>query len=133
MKKLTDQELDSVFKNAVEGYEPAFDPAAWDAMNAKLDQPRPALWKRWIPYALLGLVIFSTGVWVGIYMNEKPTLNQVPARAPTFAMFESRQIGRRYADGIRHVLQSHTALGAPIAHAVTEGSHQASLIRRTLT
>ena len=41
MKKLTDQELDSVFKNAAEGYEPAFDQAAWETMKAKLDKPNP--------------------------------------------------------------------------------------------
>ena len=59
MKKLTDQELDSVFKNAAEGYEPAFDSAAWDAMNAKLDQPKPTIWKAWMPFALLGLLFFQ--------------------------------------------------------------------------
>lgn len=71
MKKLTDQELDSVFKHAAEGYQPAFDATAWEAMNAKLDQPKAAsLWKRWMPFALIGLGIFSTGVWVGIRFNE---------------------------------------------------------------
>ncbi len=92
MKKLTDQELDSVFKNAAEGYEPAFDPADWDAMNAKLDQPRPTLWKRWMPFALLGLVIFSTGVLVGIYMSEKPTLNQLPTEPQEQKIIEEKNI-----------------------------------------
>jgi Outer membrane protein beta-barrel domain len=77
MKKLTDQELDSVFKNAVEGYEPAFDAAAWDTMNAKLDQPRPTLWKRWMSYTLVGLIIFSTGVWVGTYLNKSSSGAQI--------------------------------------------------------
>lgn len=76
MKKLTDQELDSIFKNAAEGFEPSFDSAAWDAMNAKLDQPIPSIWKRWIPFAFLGLIIFSTGVWVGIYLNQNRSQNQ---------------------------------------------------------
>jgi len=74
MKKLTDQELDSVFKHAAEGFQPAFDAAAWEAMNAKLDQPKaPALWKRWMPFALIGLGIFSAGIWVGIHFNEDPS------------------------------------------------------------
>jgi Outer membrane protein beta-barrel domain len=72
MKKLTDQELDSVFKNAAEGYEPAFDSAAWDVMNARLNQPKVSIWKRWMTFTLVGLIIFSSGVWVGTYKNEEP-------------------------------------------------------------
>jgi len=75
MKKLTDQELDSLFKNAAEGYKPAFDQAAWEAMDAKLDQPKPTFWKRWMPFAFLGLMIFSAGVWVGTYLNQTDTLS----------------------------------------------------------
>jgi Outer membrane protein beta-barrel domain len=76
MKRLTDQELDSIFKNAADGYEPAFDSAAWDAMNAKLDQPKPTIWKRWMTFMLLGAVIFSTGVWVGTRISEKRLLTE---------------------------------------------------------
>ena len=68
MKKLTDQEIDSAFKDAAEGYEPPFDMAAWKAMNAKLNQPAKAsflLRHRWILISLIGLVIFSGGVWLG--------------------------------------------------------------------
>jgi hypothetical protein len=71
MKKLTDQELDSVFKNAAEGYQPAFDQVAWEAMNARLDKPKPTFWKRWMPFAFVGLLIFSAGIWVGTYVNDK--------------------------------------------------------------
>ncbi len=76
MKKLTDQELDSIFKNADEGFEPSFDSAAWDAMNAKLDQPKPTTWKAWMPFVLLGVVIFSTGVWVGTHFNENRSVSE---------------------------------------------------------
>jgi hypothetical protein len=76
MKKLTDQELDSIFKNAAEGFESSFDSAAWDAMNAKLDQPQPTIWKKWMPFVLLGVVIFSTGVWVGTRLNENRQLTE---------------------------------------------------------
>ncbi len=80
MKKLTDQELDSVFKNAAEGYQPAFDQVAWEAMNARLDKPKPSIWKRWMPLAFVGLLIFSAGIWVGIYVNET-TSTKVPTES----------------------------------------------------
>lgn len=70
MKKLTDQELDSLFKAASEGYHPEFDAAAWEAMTEKLNQPKSWTWKRWIPFSLAGLIIFSTGIWVGIKLNQ---------------------------------------------------------------
>lgn len=70
MKKLTDQELDSLFKAASEGYQPAFDAAGWEAMANKLDQPKPSIWKKWMPYALVGLIIFSSGVWIGTTLNQ---------------------------------------------------------------
>ncbi len=70
MKKLTDQELDSLFKAASEGYQPAFDAAEWESMANKLAQPKPSLLKKWMPYALVGLIIFSSGVWIGTTLNQ---------------------------------------------------------------
>jgi len=70
MKKLTDQELDSLFKTASEGYQPAFDAVGWEAMANKLNQPKPSAWKKWMPYALVGLIIFSSGVWIGTILNR---------------------------------------------------------------
>jgi opacity protein-like surface antigen len=70
MKKLTDQELDSLFKAASEGYQPAFDATGWEAMANKLAQPKPSLWKKWMPYVLVGLIIFSSGVWIGTTLNQ---------------------------------------------------------------
>ncbi|HRG09419.1 MAG TPA: hypothetical protein PLJ08_12665, partial [Cyclobacteriaceae bacterium] len=71
MEKLTDEDLDSVFKNAAEGITPPFDPAAWDAMAQKMNAPRPApLWRRWAPILVLGTTIFITGVWVGRTSTE---------------------------------------------------------------
>ncbi len=91
MKKLTDQELDSVFKNAAEGYQPAFDQAAWEAMNARLDEPKPTLWKRWMPIAFLGLLIFSTGVWVGTYVNDR-TSTKVSAESADQELIQEDKI-----------------------------------------
>jgi opacity protein-like surface antigen len=76
MKKLTDQELDSLFKAASEGYQPAFDAASWEAMADKLNQPKPSVWKKWMPYTLVGLIIFSSGVWIGTFLNNDQTENK---------------------------------------------------------
>lgn len=66
MEKLTDEELDSVFKNAAEVNSPPYDAAAWDTLSQKLDAPRPVpFWKKWSPFILAGAVLFLTGVWVG--------------------------------------------------------------------
>ncbi len=81
MKKLTDQELDSLFKTASEGYQPAFDAAGWEAMANKLNQPRPSAWKKWMPYALVGLIIFSSGVWIGTTLNTDQTENKAEVSA----------------------------------------------------
>jgi len=71
MKKPTDQELDAMFKSAAEGFEPAFDATAWEAMNEKLDQPKVVPVMRWIYISILGLIIFSSGVWVGYQLTKK--------------------------------------------------------------
>ncbi|MCE7864672.1 MAG: PorT family protein [Bacteroidetes bacterium CHB5] len=66
MKKLTDEELDLIFKNAAEGNTPPYDAAAWDALAQKLDAPPPVpFWKKWLPFILVGTVVFLTGIWVG--------------------------------------------------------------------
>ncbi len=80
MEKLTDEELDSVFKNAAEASTPPFDPAAWDAMNQKLNAPRTLpVWRRWAPILLLVTAVFFTGVWVGKTSNEDGGQVESPA------------------------------------------------------
>lgn len=81
MKKLTDQELDSLFKAASEGYQPAFDAAGWEAMADRLNQPKPSVWKKWMPYTLVGLIFFSSGVWIGTFLNNDQTENKVEVSA----------------------------------------------------
>jgi hypothetical protein len=71
MKKLTDQELDVIFKSAAEGHQPAFDPSAWEAMANQLDQPVKKIgWKKWMTYLLLSSVIFLVGIWVGANLTD---------------------------------------------------------------
>jgi hypothetical protein len=83
MGKLTDEELDSVFKNAAEGNEPPFDPTAWDAMAQKLNAPRPApMWRKWTPLLLLGTTIFLTGVWLGKTSSESGSVELIESKIP---------------------------------------------------
>jgi hypothetical protein len=71
MKKLTDQELDAIFKSAAEGHQPAFDPSAWEAMANQLDQPVKKIgWNKWMTYLLLSSVIFLVGIWVGANLTD---------------------------------------------------------------
>jgi hypothetical protein len=100
MKKLTDQELDSVFKNASEGYEPPFDQAAWEAMKVKLDQPKPTMWKGWMPFAFSGLMIFSAGVWVGTYLtvNEEASWVQVPSESKDKLTQQEKMVTQKNPD-----------------------------------
>ncbi len=74
MKKLTDQEIDSIFKDAAEGYTPPFEMTAWEAMNAKLNQAGKASFLvryRWILISMIGLMIFSGGVWLGTNIGKE--------------------------------------------------------------
>ncbi len=70
MKKPTDEELDRLFKSAADEYQPKFDPSAWESMQQKLDLPGSSFWKRWMTYTLVGLSLFSAGVWVGNKLDE---------------------------------------------------------------
>jgi hypothetical protein len=72
MEKLTDQELDALFKAAAEGINPEYEVAAWEGMNAKLDAAAksPFTINRWIPLAIIGLIIFSSGVWLGYRLSS---------------------------------------------------------------
>jgi len=78
MEKLTDEELDSVFKNAAEGNAPPYDAAAWDAMTQKLDAPRTIpVWKKWTPFILIGTLLFISGVWVGRISSKEEQVRLV--------------------------------------------------------
>jgi hypothetical protein len=82
MEKLTDKELDSVFKNAAESNVPAFDATAWEAIAKKLDAPRPVpVWRKWIPLLVLGTSVFLMGVWVGRNTNNSDTLIPIESDA----------------------------------------------------
>ncbi len=72
MEKLTDQELDSIFKSAADGIKPEYDVAAWEGMNERLNASAkaPSIINRWLPLSFLGLVIFSSGIWIGYTLSN---------------------------------------------------------------
>lgn len=70
MKKLTDEELDSLFQKAADGLSPSYDPNAWVGMSAKLSSSSTSIFKRWFPLTISGLLIFSGGVWVGSQLTR---------------------------------------------------------------
>jgi hypothetical protein len=72
MEKLTDQELDSIFKTAAEGIKPEYDAAAWQGMNERLDvkAKSSSIISRWLPLSFLGLIIFSSGIWIGYELKS---------------------------------------------------------------
>lgn len=71
MKKLTDKEIDSIFKAAAEEFQPPFDKTSWEAMATRLDQPptrKP--WGKWILYSISIVAIFSSGIWIGFEIDK---------------------------------------------------------------
>lgn len=63
-----DERLDSLFRQAAAGYEPAFDPEAWKAMEQKLDGPsdRPgSIWKNRLLEGLVVLGLLGGLGWFG--------------------------------------------------------------------
>lgn len=74
MKKLTDEEIDSLFKEAAANYEPAYHPSEWEAMNKKLEG-KPFRMPMWVIIAGIGSIVFLAGIGVGVWMNDQPTVN----------------------------------------------------------
>ncbi|MBL7872691.1 MAG: hypothetical protein JNM78_13830 [Cyclobacteriaceae bacterium] len=72
MEKQTDQELDSLFKAAAEGIKPEYEVAAWEGMTERLDavSKSPTVFNKWILLSLLGIIIFTGGVWMGYTLNN---------------------------------------------------------------
>lgn len=77
MKKLTDEEIDSLFKEAAANYEPAYHPSEWEVMNKKLEG-KPFRIPTWIFIMGIGSLVFLSGIGVGIWMNNQPTVNTQP-------------------------------------------------------
>jgi opacity protein-like surface antigen len=121
MEKLTDQELDSLFKAAAEGIKPEYEVAAWEGMNERLNASAkpPLISNKWLPLSLLGLIIFSGGVWLGYTLsnssmpNVKEKADQILTESKTVSIdnqslskkAESRK-EERETDDVNQILNS---------------------------
>jgi hypothetical protein len=72
MEKLTDQELDALFKSAAEGINPEYEVAEWEGMNERLNAvaKSPSIFNKWILLSLIGVIIFSGGIWIGYTLSN---------------------------------------------------------------
>jgi hypothetical protein len=72
MKKLTDEEIDSLFKEAAEGYEPPYHPSDWEVMNKKLEGADFRM-PQWAILSIIGSIVFMAGIGVGVWMDNQKT------------------------------------------------------------
>ncbi len=72
MKKLTDEEIDSLFKEAAEGYEPPYHPSDWEVMNKKLEGAAFRM-PQWAIISIIGSIVFIAGIGVGVWMDNQET------------------------------------------------------------
>ncbi|WP_144051857.1 hypothetical protein [Fibrisoma limi] len=86
MQELTDDQLDGLFRKSAEEFEPTFDPAAWQAMQSKLDAHdgttgQTAFLGKLLRWGLPGLLLILSGVtWYALEnVPSKPTAGSVAA------------------------------------------------------
>ena len=72
MNNMSDEELDKLFRKSAESYEPPYDPAAWEAMERKLDAPETGKpWWNRLLYPLLILLLIGTSVAI-VRLAQEP-------------------------------------------------------------
>ncbi|MCE2997284.1 MAG: outer membrane beta-barrel protein [Cyclobacteriaceae bacterium] len=125
MKKLTDEEIDSLFKEAAANYEPAYHPSDWEVMNKKLEG-KPFRIPMWVIIAGIGSIVFLAGIGVGVWMNDQPTLNsQLPNEEHSSLIVKSDTVSsqQKYDQ-----VQSNTPIAAqPSDHQVVSSSNEQPL------
>src|SRR5215217_5236499 len=77
---MPEEELDDLFRKSASEFHPEFDPAAWQAMEKKLDanQPKPGFWHRasWLTALLL---VIGMGFWISmLWLQHKETEEVLP-------------------------------------------------------
>ncbi|MGV3503149.1 MAG: hypothetical protein ACO1O1_05540 [Adhaeribacter sp.] len=83
---MPEEELDDLFRKSASEFRPEYDPAAWQAMEEKLDayRPYPGFWQRFIWLSSL-LLIMGLGFGVSLLLQDqqrRQAASQVTAPAP---------------------------------------------------
>ncbi|QNF31984.1 hypothetical protein HUW51_04300 [Adhaeribacter swui] len=78
-----EEELDHMFRQAADSFEPEFDPEAWREMEQKLDaaNQRPAVLGTWTKRMLLALLLLVSGVTVYYFTTREPASTSMPMNA----------------------------------------------------
>ncbi|MFD2571346.1 hypothetical protein ACFSUS_11925 [Spirosoma soli] len=78
MQELTDDQLDGLFRKSAEEFDPSFDPAAWQAMQSRLDKHdqtspgQPSIWKNLLRWGLpVALLLVLLGSWYAYDAYER--------------------------------------------------------------
>jgi len=100
MKKLTDEEIDSLFKEAAANYEPAYHPSEWEVMNKKLEG-KPFRVPMWVIIAGIGSLFFLSGIGVGVWMNSQPPVNaQLPNEEHSLLTVKSDTVSSKHKNDL---------------------------------
>ena len=79
MQNLSDNDLDKHFQEAAEKFRPPYDPAAWQAMQKRLDKPDAGTWagfQRGLPFLLIFLAGSVTGILTWSYYSTSNDRNE---------------------------------------------------------
>lgn len=84
VNKMSDEELDNLFRRSAENLEPPFDPEAWKAMDQKLDQAMVRLpwYRRHWPLLLIFLLLVPFSISQVIDENSTPAKDEIAAVVP---------------------------------------------------
>ena len=83
---MIDKQIETIFKQALEGHELPYDASAWDSLNNKLNQNslvgRPKTW-RWILGSIGVLIICSLAIWkVAPNTSKKEIAKEIKQTSP---------------------------------------------------
>lgn len=119
MQELTDDQLDGLFRKSSEEFDPPFDPAAWQALQNRLDAQQPAaptqllLNRKFIRWGLPVLVLLLTGsVW---YAQRLKSVGHTTTQPQQIALSDRYTVDQE---------ASPTSPARPEAVVVSESGHE---------
>ncbi len=143
MQNLSDNELDKRFKDAADGFRPAFDPEAWQGMEQKLDREAGGnqnglggMIGRYIPFVLIFLTGSVTGIltWNQFTRNDKSTSNIAIQTQPVQTQTDGGTAVRESSDATQQAnvgAESDSRLADPVDSPKTnqKGENQNAVAR----